>query len=661
MWSIKVPKTARHRFLFIVLLLSFSCHFFAAVNDKDVAYLQQMFDSSQKYVDEPKELTFLNQMYKVALKQRNNEYIGQYYRCIINYYYNKLNLACVRKYYNLAKPFYTRTKNFDFLFDTQSMLINLYTWDGDYEMAAAMGIQMYNDAAKLNLSNSKTSACIALGYTYTETKKYREAIEWLQKGLTEKYLSEKPIRKIALYSSLFQAYSSIEEYDNAEKCLKQTEEVVKYYNQPNVAAKTKESLNSVNALLLWRWSCAALLELNRKNLPLAKKQLDKATAYYNKHLSSNFDIHYLMTAVSYYEATKEYDKAMQYQNIADSVAKSFSGFDLMLMQQKAELLLNMGNYTESTKLLKQLIAKNDSDTKEEIKNQNVGLNSLYNVDKLQAEGKQARWNIILQSVIIISLLILVLLSFIIVRRGYKDKKIAKNAMLEAKKTDEQTSKFLHHMNEELEKQLEGIASLTERLSVEKNMAVRKQYSTEIKKTNELLQYVIFNVLDVSKIESGRMKLQFNNESLPGIFQEVIRDTADMFSSQIKLRVTECPALFIKTDRFRLKQILNSVIHYFASRTKMGEISFRCIENGDKLEFTVFDDGYIMNVSEARRIFDRSAQTMVELKDMGLDMIISKQIARQMNGDAWIDSDESGTTFYFNLPLEKIDEEEEEQL
>jgi len=660
LWSIKFPKTVRQIFLFFVLLLSFSCHLFAAEDEKDVAYLQQMLDSVIAYSDRPQMFTHLNKMYKVALKQQNDKYIGYYYHYLTVYYYNKLNLDSVLNIFNNhAKAFFIKTKNYRYLFDTQAEIINLYSWRGDYETAAALGLQMYNESNKLNFSSGRVAACSCLGYTYSVTQNHNEAIKWLKRALPESFMVEHPFKKLSILTSLFDTYKETAAYDSAKNCLNEIENIILFYNShPKEIQKEKFSSNTVNSIRLWVESGAAELAIKQNNLPLAKRHLDKARAYYDQHLSTNFDIMYFITYINYYDQTKEYDKAMSYLNKADSLTKTFTGYDLLLMKIRADLNYKMKNYPESTRLYKQLIQKNDSDTNEEIKNQNVWLSSVYNVDKIKAEGKQTRWNIILQIVIIVSLLILVLLSFIVVHRSYKDKKITRNAMLEAKKADEQTSKFLHHMNDELKKQLDGISAITERLSVETDVTVRKQYSAEIKKTNELLQYVIFNVLDVSKIESGRMKLLYNNESLPGIFQEIIHDTANMFSSQMKLRVIECPALFIKTDRFRLKQILNSVIHYFASRTKMGDISFRCIETKDKLEFTVFDDGYIMNVTEARRIFDRSAQTMVELKDMGLDMIISKQIVQQMNGNAWIDSDESGTTFYFDLPLEIVDEEEE---
>jgi GAF domain-containing protein len=227
---------------------------------------------------------------------------------------------------------------------------------------------------------------------------------------------------------------------------------------------------------------------------------------------------------------------------------------------------------------------------------------------------------------------------------------------------ENKSQFVSSMSHELRTPLNAIIGLTEMMV--KNAA---RFGTE--KAQEPLQRVnragthllglINQVLDLSKIEAGKLDLNPQTVQLAPLIKDVI-DTAGQLAEQNKNR------LFVDAqenlgpltvDPMRLRQILLNLLSNACKFTKAGEVKLaaRKVSNGSSfVEFTVSDTGIGMTAEQRAKLFaeftQADATTAQKFGGTGLGLAITRKLARMMGGDVTVTSEPGkGSVFTVRLP------------
>jgi GAF domain-containing protein len=227
---------------------------------------------------------------------------------------------------------------------------------------------------------------------------------------------------------------------------------------------------------------------------------------------------------------------------------------------------------------------------------------------------------------------------------------------------ENKSQFVSSMSHELRTPLNAIIGLTDMLV--KN-AVR--FGTE--KAQEPLQRVnragthllglINQVLDLSKIEAGKLELNPQTVQLAPLINEVI-GTAGQLAEQNKNRlVLEAQENLgqLTVDPMRLRQILLNLLSNACKFTKAGEVKLvaRKVSNGSSfVEFAVSDTGIGMTAEQQAKLFEEFTQadatTAQRFGGTGLGLAITRKLARMMGGDVTVASEPSkGSVFTVRLP------------
>jgi len=229
---------------------------------------------------------------------------------------------------------------------------------------------------------------------------------------------------------------------------------------------------------------------------------------------------------------------------------------------------------------------------------------------------------------------------------------------------EHKSQFVASMSHELRTPLNAIIGLTEMMI--KNAA---QFGTE--KAQEPLQRVnragthllglINQVLDLSKIEAGKLELSPQTVRLAELINEVI-DTARQLAEQNKNRlIVDAPENLgaLTVDPMRLRQILLNLLSNACKFTKAGKIKLaaRKVSNGSTfVEFAVSDTGIGMTLEQQAKLFEEftqaDASTAQHFGGTGLGLAISRKLARMMGGDVTVASEAGkGSVFTVRLPVE----------
>ena len=238
---------------------------------------------------------------------------------------------------------------------------------------------------------------------------------------------------------------------------------------------------------------------------------------------------------------------------------------------------------------------------------------------------------------------------------------ARDAADEANRTK---SSFLSSMSHELRTPLNAIIGLTDmmvgnaaRFGTEKALEPLRR----VHRAGTHLLGLINQVLDLSKIEAGKLELNLESISIPPLVEEVI-GTARPLAEQNKNRLSvECPGDLppIEVDAMRVRQILLNLLSNACKFTKDGSIILRVArvvhQGQDCIAFAVTDAGIGMTPEQLGRLFEEFSQgdatTAREYGGTGLGLAITRRLCQMMGGDVSVASEVGkGTTFTVRLPV-----------
>ncbi len=220
--------------------------------------------------------------------------------------------------------------------------------------------------------------------------------------------------------------------------------------------------------------------------------------------------------------------------------------------------------------------------------------------------------------------------------------------------------FISTVTHELRTPLTSIRAFSEILSdnPDLHVAQRLQFSGIIMRESERLTRLINQVLDLSKIESGKMEWHLHEFSLKEVVNDALLSTEQLFiehNIKLELDVPETVPL-VTADRDRIVQVLLNLLSNaikFCDPTA-GRIRVRLLIHPDTLQVDVSDNGRGIAPKDQAVIFEKFRQvgdTLTEKpQGTGLGLPICQQIISHFGGDLWVESTlGEGSTFSFTLP------------
>jgi signal transduction histidine kinase len=238
------------------------------------------------------------------------------------------------------------------------------------------------------------------------------------------------------------------------------------------------------------------------------------------------------------------------------------------------------------------------------------------------------------------------------------------------------SQFLANMSHELRTPLNAIMGYSEMLKEEAEDSGHDSYLADLQKIHAAGRHLlglINDVLDLSKIEAGKMDLFIEPIDLDILLDEVISTIQPLIEKKDNLLEIKRPTVSIDmhTDITKLRQMLLNLLSNAAKFTEQGAICFqidlKTQDDGEWINFCVGDDGIGMTEEQQNKLFQpftqADASTTRRYGGTGLGLIITKQFAEMMGGSIEMQSEFGvGSSFTLSLPVQaKVVEKEESPL
>lgn len=235
----------------------------------------------------------------------------------------------------------------------------------------------------------------------------------------------------------------------------------------------------------------------------------------------------------------------------------------------------------------------------------------------------------------------------------------------AEESDKLKSAFLANMSHEIRTPMNGILGFSELLkNPELSGHEQQMYLSLIEKSGARMLNIINDIVDISKIEAGLIKLNIRElnindqfEYIYSFFKPEVEAKGINFSLKDFLPINES---VIYTDHEKTYAILTNLIKNAIKYTVEGTIEYGCFKKGDILEFYVKDTGIGIPLDRQEAIFERFIQADIADKmarqGAGLGLSISKAYIEKLGGKIWVESREGiGSIFYFTLPYSSTKE------
>ena len=274
------------------------------------------------------------------------------------------------------------------------------------------------------------------------------------------------------------------------------------------------------------------------------------------------------------------------------------------------------------------------------------------IDKPQTFFQQHYVKIIASSVFLLLLIAAIVYYIRILRKAYSR---LSEAVEKAEQANQLKSAFLANMSHEIRTPLNAIVGFSEIIALTEDEVEKAEYLNIIQKNSNLLLQLINDILDLSRIESGKSEMNFQLVEMTGLIDEVEKVHRLKMKTGIRLNVIRPDEeIWIMVDRNRITQVLFNFLSNAIKNTHEGAITLGLEVCGEWLKVYVTDTGCGIAKEKLPLIFNRFEKLNDFVQGTGLGLPICQSIVERLGGKISVESEVGvGSTFVMTLPYRQF--------
>lgn len=540
---------------------------------------------------------------------------------------------------------------------------------GDYPLAFEYATEMLKIAENGDFSDGVTSAYSMMALITEDQGLLQESLNYHQRALAYHRARRDSVGIGKTLNNMGSVYWQMQKLDSSLLLFQQAYEIRK---TTDTERSQRESLSNIAFVLNEQNKPEAAMPIAQRTLAIATKMNDLNGILNIQETIGN--IHVNLNQLDSAEAV--YFKALE---MAQQMGVNKRVIDLY--GRLANLYKTKNNFPLAYDYLDRYWVLKDSIEGQEAANELSRLQAQYESEKKGNEisklQNQNRVNLILRNAFALGSVVTLIFAFLLYRFfRFRQKKNLE--LIEAK--DQQTrqleevntlkSRFLANLSHEFRTPLTLILGPSEQLLADKPDGPEKQQLSWIYNNSRKLLKLINQLLDLSKVEAGKLDLKATQMDLVQFCRYII-SAFDSLAEQKGIRVTvEAPAeqIYLYFDPEKLEQVLNNLVNNAMKFTEEGQIQLRLetvVRAGrEYAEITLSDSGSGIHVHHLPHIFDRfyqaSQDTPSALEGTGIGLALTKELIELHSGIIEVESQLGlGTRFRIYLPLGRDHLQDEE--
>lgn len=603
------------------------------------------------------------QLLSEARKQKDTRYESQAYFWLLEHFYS-FEMDSFKFYMSRAEPVFIKNGMYENLFRVKAWYGYLLTSSGMNDEALKWIRESEAQAIQMEYPDGRNMIQQALANFYIRNNLNKEG-----EDLYNEILRDMEERNVPLVKRLYiirQLFMVVNDTNNRLRYL----EIFKTHLD-DCKAKGIEKLDDENPIYLLEYLYYRSHAHENLNLYHQNKTVNLKDIYQNLQMASKIVEDYkldrrrmeLMSIyASYYWATKDYGKAISiYTEVYELYQQA--GRDVTvanMLEYRGRVQLEAGMYKNAAldflamanlrdSISQKTFYKELADMRAQRENDHLVMQN----QKMEIDAIRSRNALLLMSVGIIVLISICGLLILLVYQKQKLSKQMKVAKEKAEEADRIKSAFLANMNHEIRTPLNAIVGFSQVLVDEEDKTVRQEFADIIQSNNDLLQRLVGDVLDLSKIDSNTMSIIYKEQDIPSLMKEIYSMILLRMPVDVNLELADCEDLVLETDKNRLTQVLTNLLTNATKHTQKGFIRFGYNKMDSSVEFFVHDSGKGIPEEQLERVFSRFVQLDNWSKGVGLGLAICKGVVEQMGGSIRVTSKIGvGSIFYVTLPLKR---------
>jgi PAS domain S-box-containing protein len=249
---------------------------------------------------------------------------------------------------------------------------------------------------------------------------------------------------------------------------------------------------------------------------------------------------------------------------------------------------------------------------------------------------------------------------IVLKGKYQDRiLLAIEDITERREVEQRKEDFISIASHEMKTPLtsiKGNVQLLERQAIQKNDTAYLKGLATATKSIARLERLINDLLDVSKIQSGKIEFHYTDFDFDHLVEDAVKGVQVMTSTH-QLNITSKCNTTINADFGRLEQVLiNLLSNAVKYSPAANEVKINVSRTGDYVKVAITDTGIGIHVDDQKKIFERfyRAERITEkFPGVGVGLYVSKQIIKEHKGTLWVESvEDQGSIFNFTVPINK---------